>query len=708
MHLNGKEWGGLIYRPPFYFIDMNLKREIFNGISGGKFAFKGSRELSAALRLRPSDKKELKSVLNELESDGKIIRTRDGVYCTPKQAGAFTGTVQGSDRGFAFVIPDDGESGDFFIPKKSVNGAFDGDRVLAAPVKGTDDEAYIVNVIERGTKRVIGTLWRDGRSYYVLPDNPRKPEIFIPAALTGKAKNGDKVVCEVTSFPHGKAPGGKISEILGEEGDLFAEELSIIREHGLYEEFPHDAEAEAERVSKKKIEIGSRADFRDKLIFTIDGEDTRDIDDGVSLERDGDNYVLGVHIADVSSYVESGSALDKEAYARGTSVYFPDRVLPMLPKALSNGACSLNEGEERYALSCIMTFTKDGKKISGKICESVIKSRRKTTYPEISALCEGDTVLYPELKDAVNDMKELCLALEKRRADAGYVNLDVHEAHIYIDNDEIKIPPIERGDSTISHRIIEQFMVSANETVAEFLESRKSPCLYRVHEKPEPEKAATFFAFLRDMGINAKGDADDLEPSDFSAILSAAEGKPAFGVINKVMLRTMQKARYSEKNLGHFGLASKCYCHFTSPIRRYPDLFVHRALKELLHGTDGGDKLLRKAHAAAADCSERERNADDAERAVDDLYKLAYMSERLGETYDAVVSGVTAFGVFCELDNTVEGLIPLEDLDGEYEFYAEKFLLKGSKRSYRLGQNLKIKVTATDLQTRRVYFKDIT
>lgn len=686
---------------------MNLKREIFNGISGGKLAFKGSREISAALRLHPSEKSNLKSALDELLKDGKIIRERNGGYCTPTQAGAFTGTVQGSARGFAFIIPDEKGAGDFFVPKKSVNGAYDGDRVIAVPVKGTDDEAYIVSILERGIKRVIGTLWRENHNFYVLPDNQRQPEIFVPAALIGGGQNGDKVVCEITSFPYGKAPGGKVIEVLGEEGDLEAEELSIIREHGLYEEFPEDVESEAERVCKREINAENREDFRDKLIFTIDGEDTRDIDDAISLERDGDNYILGVHIADVSSYVKKGSALDEEAYARGTSVYFPDRVLPMLPKALSNGACSLNEGEDRCTMSCIMTFSKDGEKLSGRICESIIRSRHKTTYPQISALCEGDLSLYPDLKEVIDDMKSLCLALERRRNSAGCVNMEVHEAHIMIKDGEIIIPPIERNESTMSHRIIEQFMVSANETVAEFLSARRAPCLYRIHEKPDGEKAATFFAFLRDLGINARADLDDLSPTDFAKILKDTVGKPEFGVINKVMLRTMQKARYSDENVGHFGLASKCYCHFTSPIRRYPDLFVHRALKEILHSSDGS-KLAKIAHSAGIDCSERERIADDAERAVDDLYKLAYMSERLGEEFDGVVSGVTSFGVFCELDNTVEGLIPLEDLEGgDYEFYAEKFLLKGSKRSYRLGQPLKIKVTGTDLQTRRVYFKDI-
>ncbi len=688
---------------------MNLERELFNAISGGKLAFKDTKAISAALRLLPPERRALPSALGNLIADGKIIRTKSGGYCTPEQAGAFTGKVQGNARGFAFVIPDDKSrlSGDFFVPARALNGAYDGDRVLAVPVYGAGDEAFIAKVLERGISRTVGTLWKNGRNYCVQPDNSRQPDIFVPFAHVLNGKSGDKVVCEITSFPYGKAPSGKVVEVLGKEGDFGAEELSIIRSYGLYEEFTADAEIQAESAAEKRITADGREDFRDKLIFTVDGEDTRDIDDGVSLESEGGNFVLGVHIADVSAYVEQGGALDNEAYARGTSVYFPDRVLPMLPKALSNGACSLNEGEDRYALSCLMTFTNSGERISYRITESVIRSRHKTSYPEISAICAGDAQKYPDLVGVVGDMRTLCLALEKKRNEAGSVNLDVREAKITLKGDEIVIPPVERGENAISERMIEQFMIAANEAVADFLQKNGAPCLYRIHEKPEREKAEAFLSFLREFGINPKADADDIRPADFADILAQAEGKPAFSVINKVMLRTMQKARYSETNKGHFGLASDIYCHFTSPIRRYPDLFVHRAVKCVLHKKDT-TRLAQGARSAGLDCSERERVADDAERAVDDLYKLAYMSERLGEEYEAVVSGVTQFGVFCELGNTVEGLIPLEDLEGDYEYFAEKFLLKGKKRSYRLGQRLKVKVTGTDLGQRRVYFKDIT
>ncbi len=619
----------------------------------------------------------------------------------------FTGTVQGSDKGYAFIIPDDESVGhDFFVPRHSVGGAFHGDKVLAAHVRGTQDEAYILKILERGSDTVIGTFERERGRGYVYPDNPKQPEIFVPIAASAGAKNGEKVVCKITSYPKGKAPGGEVVEVLGESGEIEAEELSIIRSYGLEEEFPEQALLDAREVAEEKVVLDEREDFRDKLIITIDGEDTRDIDDGVSLERKGKNFVLGVHIADVSHYVKPGTALDNDAYGRGTSVYFPDRVLPMLPKELSNGACSLNEDEERYAMSCIMTFAPDGERLGYKVCRSVIKSRLRTTYTDITAVCEGEKVAcekYPYLIEIVADMKSLCLAMENRRERLGNVNLDVKEAHIYVnDKREIVIPPAQR---TISQRIIEQFMISANEAVAEFLQKSGAPCLYRIHEQPSPEKASTFFAFLRDLGVKAKYDCEDLEPAVFQRILKTVEDKPFYSVVNKVMLRSMQKARYSEENRGHFGLASECYCHFTSPIRRYPDLFVHRALKAVLDEKNYS-KLENFAHDAGVDCSARERVADECERKVDDLYKLYYMAERLGEEYEAVISGVTAFGVFAELDNTVEGLIPLEDLPKDnYKFYEEKFTLAGGKHIFKLGERIKVKVADCDLGRMRVLFK---
>lgn len=624
---------------------------------------------------------------------------------TKKIINGFTGIVQANERGFAFILPDDKTKypNDFFVPRSSLCGAFNGDKVLAVPVKGTKDEAKIVRITERCSKPVIGTYER-GKVY---PDDLRMPEVTIPTALKFNAKNGDKVVCEICTYRKSGLPSGKVTEVLGESGDFEVEELSIIRAHGLNEQFPQSVIDEADSASGEKIQLNARRDLREKLIFTIDGADTRDVDDAVSLEFKDGNYVLGVHIADVSHYVKYKSVIDEEAYARGTSVYFPDRVLPMLPQSLSNGACSLNEGEDRYALSCSMTFDKDGIRQSYEIFESIINSRHKMTYDDVTAICENNTEIckrYRDIENTVKNMKKLCLIMERKRAAAGEVNLDVREAKIHVDeNGEIVIPDYKRG---ISERIIEQFMISANEAVAEFLQKKNAACLYRVHESPSPEKASTLISFLKDLGVNARCDAAAVTPKDFRNILKTVADKPYASVVNKVMLRSMQKARYAENNLGHFGLASGCYCHFTSPIRRYPDLFVHRSLKSILHGdTKLMPVYVKNAQSAGIDCSERERIADEAERDVDDLYKTVYMSDRIGEIYDATVSGVTNFGVFCELENTIEGLIPIDVLpDNDYEFFAEKFLLKGRNSTFRLGDKLKVRVDGCDFGRMRVLF----
>lgn len=689
---------------------MTVRENIEELFARGKLAFKTEKQVCEILKIKPTEKKAVKHILEELEKDGVILKNNSGEYCSPAQIGAVSGTISGNERGFAFLIPDGktADMKDYFIPRHSLKGALDGDRVLAAKVKGTEDEATVIKILSRGRTAVAGTFERVGGACYVVPDSSKfVPRIFVPTSLSLGAKQGDKVVCRITAYPHGKAPNGKVTEILGKSGDFFAEELSIIRNYGLYEEFPKEVEKQAESVAAEKVVLGKRRDLRGELTITIDGDDTRDIDDAVSLKRRGGNFVLGVHIADVGHYVKRGSKLDGEAYNRGTSVYFPDRVLPMLPRALSNGACSLNEGEDRYALSCVMTITPEGERIKSEIFESVINSNHRTTYKEITALIEGDegaAEKYPDLITMCRDMKELCEALSSRRERLGNIGLSVKEAHISLDErGEIVIPDFER---TISERIIEQFMISANEAVAERMEKAGAPFMFRVHEPPAPEKIASFLSFLSDLGISGKVSEDEPTPKQFQAILKRVAGKPCEGAVNKVMLRTMQKARYFERNLGHFGIASGCYCHFTSPIRRYPDLFIHRIIKGVLHGELD---LMREKYAPvaaeeAAHCSLCERNADGAERDVDSLYKVVYMSDRIGEEYEATVSGVTAFGVFAELDNTVEGLIRLEKLPGgSYEYLEDKFVLKG-ERTFRLGDRIKIRVDGCDWGNMRPEF----
>lgn len=693
-----------------FIIFMDLKQKVYSYISSGKLAFKTAEQIAKAMSFPRCKKKQLQAALYSLSDEGKIIKDGQGGYATPEQCGAFTGVIRAHKQGFAFIVPDEnGFGGDFFVPQKRLAGAYDKDRVLAVPVRGTEDEAQVVKILSRGTRKVVGRFEKDRRAGYVLPDDEHfASDVYIPLSLCAGAKAGDKVVAEITSYPAGKMAGGRIIEILGEDGDFEAEELGIIRSFGLREQFPEEVEKEANEVAEQKIELAGRRDLRGLLTVTIDGEDTRDIDDAVSLEKTQTGFILGVHIADVSHYVKLHSATDDEAFARGTSVYFPDRVLPMLPKALSNGACSLNEGEDRYAMSCIMQFDKRGKRTGCEICESVIKSDKRMTYGEVTSILEkGENAdkEYPSIAPMLRDMEELTLLLEKRRDSLGQVSLDVKEAHIYLDErGEIVIPDYER---TVSHRLIEQFMVAANEAVAEYSESKKATILFRVHEKPAPEKASAFLQFLNDLGLTFNLDDEDVSPEDYRKILLAVKDKPYSSVVNRVMLRSMQKARYSAENTGHFGLASRCYCHFTSPIRRYPDLFVHRVLKLLLKGeTEKCASLYSPIAAqAATQCSEREKQADLAERAVDDLYKVVYMSDRIGEKYDAVISGVTSFGIFAELPNTIEGVIRLENLPADnYRFYEERLLLKGGKYSFRIGDAVRVKVAGCDYGSMRVQF----
>ena len=694
---------------------MNAKDSIFEKFIDGTFAGKTVTEICKLSNIPYREKSRLLSLLDALCEEGKLFVNSGGRYGTSEQLGLIKGVLTGNERGFAFLTPDNSErfENDFFIPHKNLHGALHGDVVIAEPVYGrSDDEACVIRVLSRGYSTIVGTFRKDRRAGYLIPDEKRfGTDIYIPLADCYNVKNGVKAVAKITSYPYGKSPGGEIIEVLGEEDDFFAEELSIIRSYDLREEFPEKVENEAKRQQARGItekDYIGRCDFREKQIVTIDGEDTRDIDDAISLEKDGDIYVLGVHIADVSHYVSYRSALDLEAYERGTSVYFPDRVLPMLPRALSNGICSLNEGEERLALSCMMRINQKGVVTSHEIVESVIRSSYKMTYNEVTKLLDGDGEIcekYALVKDMVCLFAELTEILQTMRNKKGSISLDVKEAKILLDeNDEILIPDHDRP---FSYQIIEAFMVLANETVAEYMHSIDAPFLYRIHEKPNEEKATAFRAFAQTLGLRAKFSVDDVKPYDYQNLLKVAEDMPIYSVLNRVMLRSMQKARYSSENVGHFGLASPCYCHFTSPIRRYPDLCIHRIIKEILHGNyeEATKKYAPFVQEAAQQSSDRERRESDVERDVDDLYITMYMSERIGEEYDAVISGVTSFGLFAELPNTIEGFIPLESLYGEYTHDPDRFRLIGKEKTYCIGEEIRIRVIDVDFYRRRTEFR---
>lgn len=693
---------------------MNAKQSLFSAFEEGGLAGKTATEILKILNIPYREKKRLTDLLDELVEEGRLFQNDGGRYGTMEQLGLIKGTLRGHERGFAFLVPEDKDAypNDFFIPHVGLHGALHGDTVLIERVfNRSDDEGAVVKILERGYSTVVGTFRRDRRAGVLIPDEKKlATEIYIPLSACANIPNHVKAVAKITSYPHGKCPGGEIVEVLGDEEDFFAEELSIIRSYGLREEFPTKVEREANRQAARLIteeEISKRRDLREKIVVTIDGADTRDIDDAVSLEKDGDEYLLGVHIADVSHYVAYRSPLDLEAYERGTSVYFPDRVLPMLPKALSNGICSLNEGEDRLALSCLMRIDGKGVVKDSEIVETVIRSSHKMTYDEVDKILDGEEAVckkYALVKDMVCLFGELTHILQATREKKGSISLDVKEAKILFDGEQIVIPDYRR---TFSHQIIEAFMVLANETVAAYMQSIEAPFVYRIHEKPSVEKAVAFQSFAKTLGLKARFQTDDVKPYDYQNLLKAAEELPIFSVLNRTMLRSMQKARYSPDNEGHFGLASKCYCHFTSPIRRYPDLCIHRIIKFIINGGYGEacDRFGDFVKDAAKQSSERERKATDAERDVDDLYTTMYMSDHIGEEFDGVISGVTSFGLFVELPNTIEGFIPIETLYGQFVYDEPRFRLVGKTESYTIGQSVRVKAVDVDFERRRTEFR---
>ncbi len=681
----------------------------------GTLSGKTIAEILKILQIPYREKNRLSDLLTELLKRGELYQNEGGRYGTIEGLGLIKGVISGHERGFAFLRPEDKTTypDDFFIPHKGLNGALDGDTVLIERVFGrSEDEGKVLKILERGQSKIVGTFRRDRRAGYLIPDDKKfSTEIYIPLSDCFYIKNGVKAVAKITSYPYGKAPGGEIIEVLGDEDDFFAEELSIIRSYDLNEEFPTKVLKDAEKAEKQGIrpeELLSRRDFRDKLIITIDGEDTRDIDDAISIEKVGKDYLLGVHIADVTHYVPYRSPLDEEAFERGTSVYFPDRVLPMLPPALSNGICSLNPNEDRLTLSCLMQVNAKGVVVKSEIVEGVIRSTHRMTYTEVTKMLDGDEETlekYADVKELIFLCAELTHVLQAMREKKGNISLDVKEAKIILTpENEIIIPNYER---VFAYQIIEAFMVLANETVASYMHGIDAPFVYRIHEKPSEEKASTFQTFAKTLGLNAKFRPDDVKPYEYQKLLRSAEDLSVYPVLNRVMLRSMQKAKYSPENLGHFGLASECYCHFTSPIRRYPDLCIHRIIKEVING--GYPQAVARyggfVSRAAEQSSERERRATEAEREVDDLYTTMYMSERIDEEFDAVISGVTSFGLFAELPNTVEGFIPIHTLVGEYEYDADRFLLKGRRESYTIGEKLRVEVVDVDFERRRTEFR---
>jgi ribonuclease R len=678
-------------------------------------------ELAVVLDVPHEDRGALQQVLNEMEEEGLVFKTRKGKYGAPERMGLVAGRFQGNERGFGFMIPDDPDQEDLFIQIDHLNGAMHGDRVVARvtkyPESGRRAEGEIIKILNRANDKIVGVFERSGSLGFVIPDHRKiKGDIIIPMDKAMDAMPHQKVIVEITRYPETERNAeGRIIEILGGSEEAGVDVLSIIRTYNLPLEFPDDVIAEAKAVSQQisAEDLQGRRDLRALTMVTIDGEDARDLDDAVSLEMKEDGiYRLGVHIADVAHYVKEGSALDDEALKRGTSVYFPDRVIPMLPRELSNGICSLNPQVDRLAFSVLMDIDSLGRVVNHEIFESVIHSNQRMTYTDVyKILEENDEALidkYRPLVPMFMKMKELALILRKKRSLRGAIDFDFEEAKIIVDENGKPID-IKRYPITIANKIIEEFMLLCNETVSEHFYWANIPFVYRIHEDPDPEKIESLNAFLFNFGQRIKG-SGNVHPRALQDVLEKVKGTPQERMISTMMLRSLQKARYSNEHVWHFGLAAGYYSHFTSPIRRYPDLIIHRIMKEYLHG-DFND--IRNEHYAALlpdvtrQCSERERNAEEAERDCDDLKKAEYMQQYIMETFTGIVSGITAFGMFVELENTIEGLVRLSSMDDDYYRYDEKqYCLIGERTGeiYRIGDTVDVVVTRSSPESRQIDF----
>lgn len=700
-----------------------LKQKLLGLISEAAYNPLKKEELAVIFDIHHTEMPMFYNFLDELVEDGYLILTKKGKYTSPNKMGLFTGKLVSHKKGFGFVESDEEYTQDLFIPADSLNGAMHNDRVIAEiTTPATDEkraEGRIIKVVERAITDVVGTFQESKNFGFVLPDNKKfNKDIFIPKKFFNGAKGNDKVVCRITQWPtEDRKPEGKIIEILGQKGDRYVEITSVIREHGLPEEFPKKVLDEAEKVALEipQEEIDRRLDLRDMNIFTIDGEDAKDLDDAVSIEiLDNGNFKLGVHIADVTHYVKEKSKLDKEALKRATSVYLVDKVIPMLPKTLSNGVCSLNPFEDKLTLSVFMEIDHKGDVIKHDIKETIINSKARMTYTEVSDILEKDDEKLKKTFDKVADdffnAEKLARILMRRREKRGAIDFDFPEAKIILNNDG-DVVDIKQYERRISNRIIEEFMLITNETVAEHFFWLNMPFVYRVHETPAHEKIETLNKFISTFGYVIKGDLENVHPKALQGIIEKIHGKTEEKAISTIMLRSLKQARYSPDCIGHFGLAAQYYSHFTSPIRRYPDLQIHRIIKEFLNGKISQkrqDQLTQIVDYASTQSSEREREAELAERDVKDIYKARYMEDKIGEEFVGIVSSVTSFGMFIELDNTVEGLVRLADMSDDYYIFDENtFTILGerTKKMYRIGDVVKIQVEKVNVDFKEIDFK---
>ena len=681
-----------------------------------------AKEIAIILGVPKKEYPKFQEAIAELEKEFKIGKNHKNKYKVIEEEYK-EGNFRKNAKGFGFV--NIGEEDEIYISKENTNNALNGDIVLVEILEEKNKlkkaEGKIKRIIKHEKDTIVGTFQNNRNFGFVVPDDKNfGTDIFISKSNFGKARNGHKVLVEITKYPkNDKKAEGKIIEILGKPNEAGVDMLSLIKEYRLPSRFPEPVVKEAQKFGDKieEKEIQKRIDNRKDIIFTIDGEDAKDLDDAVRVTKmENGNYRLDVHIADVSHYVKENSLLDNEALIRGTSIYMLGRVIPMLPRELSNGLCSLNAGQDRFTLSCSMEINKEGKVVSSEVYKGIINVKERMNYHDVQKILDkSDTDVLERYKPYIKDfetMAELATILKNRRMEQGYLNLDIPESKIDLDKDG-KVINIGKYETSFSNEIIEQFMLSANETIAEKFYWLQSPFIYRVHEEPDIDKVKELNKFLFNFGMQIKISNEKVYPTEFSKILEQIKGKEEEKVVSNLILRTLKVAKYESENKGHFGIASKYYCHFTSPIRRYPDLFIHRIISKYLDNNyDVPEKwiedYMQKAEDRARESSEREKIATKVERESEDLKKAEYMEGKIGEEYEGIVSSVTQFGIFVELPNTVEGLIRFDDLGDEYFIYDEnrkRLIGERTNKTYQIGDKVKIRVKSASKMLRQIDFE---
>ena len=702
---------------------MNKKEEIIlEFMKDPEYKPMKAKEIAIILGVPKKEYPKFQEAIAELEKEFKIGKNHKNKYKVIKEEYK-EGNFRKNAKGFGFV--NIGEEDEIYISKENTNNALNGDIVLVEILEEKNKlkkaEGKIKRIIKHEKDTIVGTFQNNRNFGFVVPDDKNfGTDIFISKSNFGKARNGHKVLVEITKYPkNDKKSEGKIIEILGKPNEAGVDMLSLIKEYRLPSRFPEPVVKEAQKFGDKieEKEIQKRIDNRKDIIFTIDGEDAKDLDDAVRVTKmENGNYRLDVHIADVSHYVKENSLLDNEALIRGTSIYMLGRVIPMLPRELSNGLCSLNAGQDRFTLSCSMEINKEGKVVSSEVYKGIINVKERMNYHDVQKILDkSDTDVLERYKPYIKDfetMAELATILKNRRMEQGYLNLDIPESKIDLDING-KVINIGKYETSFSNEIIEQFMLIANETIAEKFYWLQAPFIYRVHEDPDIDKVKELNKFLFNFGMNIKISNEKVYPTEFSKILEQIKGKEEEKVVSNLILRTLKVAKYESENKGHFGIASKYYCHFTSPIRRYPDLFIHRIISKYLDNNyDVPEKwiedYMQKAEDRARESSEREKIATKVERESEDLKKAEYMEGKIGEEYEGIVSSVTQFGIFVELPNTVEGLIRFDDLGDEYFIYDEnrkRLIGERTNKTYQIGDKVKIRVKSASKMLRQIDFE---